>query len=188
ISVEDRQIRTGVSENPTEEMTASKEDFNPAVEDTTEVTTGTAISYVDVCGAVNNPGVYALPTGSRVYEAIELAGGFTKEASRDSCNQAECVTDGEQIKILTMTEATIVQAEEVRSQAEAEQAEAGIVNINTAQVSQLITLPGIGNSRAEDIIAYRNANGAFQKIEDILQVTGIKEGIYLKLKDKITVS
>ena len=136
--------------------------------------------YVHICGEVNNPGVYELSEGSRIFEAVEAAGGFTEGAAQASLNLAQVISDEEQIVILTQEEA----AEKARL--EREQA-AGIVNLNTASKEQLMTLPGIGESRAEDIIRYRKESGGFQNIEEIMSVPGIKESAYLKIKDSITV-
>ncbi|MBQ5698232.1 MAG: helix-hairpin-helix domain-containing protein [Lachnospiraceae bacterium] len=146
----------------------------------TESSTEPIKIYVHICGEVNNPGVYELAEGSRIFEAVEAAGGFTEEAAQASLNLAQVISDEEQIVILTQDEA----AEKARL--EREQA-AGIVNLNTASKEQLMTLTGIGESRAEDIIRYRKESGGFQNIEEIMSVPGIKESAYLKIKDSITV-
>lgn len=145
----------------------------------TEIQTEPGI-WVDVCGAVVNPGVYQLEAGARVYQAVDAAGGFLEEAERTAVNLASVLKDGEQIRILTAEEAKI------RSESEAASA-SGLVNLNTADVQTLCTLTGIGASRAEDIIAYREREGPFQSIEEIKNVTGIKEGTFQKIKDKIVV-
>ncbi|MBR0306022.1 MAG: SLBB domain-containing protein, partial [Lachnospiraceae bacterium] len=111
----------------------------------TESSTEPIKIYVHICGEVNNPGVYELAEGSRIFEAVEAAGGFTEEAAQASLNLAQVISDEEQIVILTQDEA----AEKARQ--EREQA-AGIVNLNTASKEQLMTLTGIGESRAEDIL------------------------------------
>ena len=146
----------------------------------TESSTEPIKIYVHICGEVNNPGVYELAEGSRIFEAVEAAGGFTEEAAQASLNLAQVISDEEQIVILTQEEA----AEKARL--EREQA-AGIVNLNTASKEQLMTLTGIGESRAEDILRYRQESGGFQAIEEIMNVPGIKESAYLKIKDSITV-
>ncbi len=154
--------------------------------------------YVEVCGAVKAPGVYELPKGSRVYQAIEKAGGFLEEAQQGLINQAEFLTDGQQIRIYTKEE-----AEKLKSTAVDETAAKGLssqdentssgqntdekININRADKSMLMTLSGIGEIRAEAIIAYREKTGGFSTIEELMQVEGIKEKTYEKLKDKITV-
>ena len=146
----------------------------------TESPTEPVMIYVHICGEVNHPGVYELPEGSRIFEAVEAAGGFTEEAAQASLNLAQMISDEAQIVILTQKEA------EEKVRLEREQA-AGIVNINTASKEQLMTLTGIGESRAEDIIRYRKESGGFQSIEEIKNVPGIKESAYLKIKDSITV-
>ncbi len=132
--------------------------------------------WVYVCGAVKEPGVVRLAPGSRWSDALEAAGGFREDAGRDCVNLAAKLSDGEKLYFPT--------AQEGREQAE--EAE-GLVNINTADAAQLCTLPGIGESRAADIIAYRERNGGFESCEDIMKVPGIKESVYGKLRDKITV-
>ena len=146
----------------------------------TETLTEPTMIYVHICGEVNNPGVYELPEGSRIFEAVEAAGGFTEDASQSSLNLAQLISDEAQIVILSQAEA------EEKAKLEREQA-AGIINLNTASKEQLMTLPGIGESRAEDIIRYRKESGGFQSIEEIMKVPGIKESAYLKIKDSITV-
>lgn len=141
-----------------------------------ESTEDTEYIFVYVCGAVNCEGVYELPSGSRVYQAIEVAGGFREDADKQSVNQAEVLEDEERIYVPMI-------GEEVSDVSE----EDGKVNINKASKEELMTLPGVGESRAESIIKYREDVGAFQSIEDIMQVSGIKEGLFEKIKDLITV-
>lgn len=131
---------------------------------------------VYVCGAVKNPGVVEIPDGSRVEDALYAAGGFAAGAAQGSVNLAAWVTDGEMICFSTVEE---VEEKQV--------AEEGLVNINTADLATLCTLPGIGESRAADIIAYREAHGLFASCEDIMSVSGIKTSVYEKICDKITV-
>ena len=136
--------------------------------------------YVYVCGAVRTPGVVEVPEGSRAAEALELAGGMTTEADPFYVNLAEIVTDGQKLYFPTASE-----AEEL--EAAGKVAEEGLVNINTASAEELCTLPGIGASRAADIVRYREKNGVFQTKEDIMKVSGIKQNAYDKLCDRITV-
>lgn len=145
-------------------------------EESTEGTEDTQYIFVYVCGAVNCEGVYELPSGSRVYQAIEVAGGLREDADKNSVNQAEVLEDEERIYVPTIGEEVSLVAEEE-----------GKVNINKASKEELMTLPGVGESRAESIIKYREEQGAFQNIEDIMQVSGIKEGLFEKIKDLITV-
>jgi competence protein ComEA len=134
---------------------------------------------VYVCGAVEAPGIVFLPEGSRAADALEAAGGFASHAAVDAVNLAAKISDGEKLYF--------PDCEEYRAQAEKQaSASAGLVNINTADAAQLCTLPGIGESRAADIIAYREAHGGFASCEDIMNVSGIKESVYNKISDKIT--
>lgn len=135
---------------------------------------------VYVCGAVANPGVVEIPQGSRVEDALEAAGGFGAEAGREAVNLADWVSDGQKLYFPKEGEAV----EEPQAQADSA---SGLVNINTADAAALCTLPGIGESRAQDIISYREANGGFGACEDIMKVSGIKTAAYEKIKDKITV-
>lgn len=143
-------------------------------------TSPVSMCYVHVCGEVNTPGVYELPEGSRIFEAVDAAGGFTAEAAESSLNLAKTIADGMQIVVLNKEEA------QNASEMAVEQA-SGLVNINKASKEQLMTLPGIGESRAEDILRYRKESGGFQKIEDIMKVSGIKDAAFQKIKDSITV-
>ncbi len=136
--------------------------------------------YVYVCGAVRDPGVVEVPEGSRAEEALRLAGGMTAEADLFYVNLAETVTDGQKLYFPTAEEAGALEAV-------VKAAEEGLVNINTASAEELCALPGIGTSRAADIVRYREKNGAFQTKEDIMKVSGIKQNAYDKLCDKITV-
>ena len=150
--------------------------------------------YVYVCGAVNNPGVYELDMGSRLFEAVEKAGGFGQEAEKTSLNLAREVLDGEQIVVLTKEQAqeyaeSVIYGQNVTEIVNAKNSghDNGLVNINTATIEELTTIPGIGESRALSIIEYRETHGLFTNIEGIKNVTGIKDGLFSKIKDKITV-
>lgn len=164
-----------------------------------------AMIYVDVCGAVANPGVFQLAAGSRVFQAIEAAGGYLPEAALTCVNRAGVLTDGQQLYILTQEEmerqgldpaemagasdgqmngsAGTGQNTEMTAQVQQDNR----ININTADEAQLTTLTGIGATRAQAIIAYREENGPFAAIEDIMNVQGIKEGTFAKIKDEIVV-
>lgn len=145
--------------------------------------------FVDVCGAVNQPGVYELSSDSRVFQAIEAAGGMTEEASGTSVNQAQPLEDGQQVYVPTVQEAE----ERNLAPAASEIQESGnstgneMVNLNTADAETLKTLSGIGDSKAQAILAYREEHGAFSSIEEIMQVPGIKESTFSMIKDKIAV-
>ena len=138
---------------------------------------------VYVCGAVVSPGVYELDDGSRIYEAVELAGGFMEDAAEDVLNLAESVTDGQMIRIPTEEEQEAVG----RQGAEADSAADGKLDLNRADVAALMELPGIGQSKAEAIVGYREEHGPFSQAEDLMKVEGIKEGVFNKIKDRIKV-
>ena len=164
-----------------------------------------AMIYVDVCGAVANPGVFQLAAGSRVFQAIEAAGGYLPEAALTCVNRAGVLTDGQQLYILTQEEmerqgldppemdgasdgqmnGSAGTGQNTGMTAQVQQDNR--ININTADEAQLITLTGIGATRAQAIIAYREENGPFAAIEDIMNVQGIKEGTFAKIKDEIVV-
>ena len=134
-----------------------------------------------VSGAVNKAGLYALPSGSRVNDAIQAAGGFTDNANTDILNLAKILVDGEKILVPDMSSPipTLNQPRSVNPQIV-------LVNINTAELDQLDTLPEIGPKTAQNIIDYRNANGPFERIEDIQNVPGIGQVTFEKIKDLIT--
>lgn len=135
--------------------------------------------WVHVCGQVQCPGVVALSAGSRAWEAVEAAGGLTEEAQEEAVNLAALLQDGEKLYIPALGE-PVPEAVKAAS-------ESGLVNLNTADAERLQSLPGIGESRAADILSYRERNGGFKSVEEIMQVPGIKESIYEKIRDKITV-
>lgn len=150
---------------------------------------------VHVGGAVAAPGVYDLAEGARVLDAVEAAGGFAEGAARDALNLARAVSDGEQVVV--PSEADIVAQEAVSAGAGGAAAGAGAsaaaggaggkVNINTASAAQLDTLPGVGASTAEKIVADREANGPFKTVEDLKRVSGIGDKKFAALADAICV-
>lgn len=140
--------------------------------------------YIYICGAVNTPGVYQLPGNSRVCDAVAAAGGMTEEADLTHVNQAKLLTDGEQITVLSKDEAAGTQP----GTAVSADGETALININTADEKVLQELSGIGETKAAAIVEYRESNGAFRTIEEITKVSGIGQGLYDRIRDKITVS
>ena len=138
--------------------------------------------YVHICGAVINPGVYQVPAGTRVYQALELAGGSSDDAYLSGINLADKLADGQKVYIPAEGE----NAEGILS-IDSGDVQSVMININTASEAELMTLPGIGQSRAKDIINYRVKNGLFESIDDIMKVSGIKEAAFEKIKDLIKV-
>lgn len=159
--------------------------------DTTLQESQPELIYVYVCGSVNEPGVYEVREGSRVHELIALAGGFAEDAYILSVSMAKTVTDGQTLYVPHLDEAeddvagsrlsgSVIGDDDIYGQKTK-------ININTASVEQLMTLKGIGESRARDIVDYRTRNGSFKKTEDVMKVSGIKEAAYSKIKDDICV-
>ena len=143
---------------------------------------------VHIGGSVANPGVYELPEGSRVNDAVTAAGGFTEDAQGDSVNLARTLADGEQVLIPSMADVQeAAQQAPSGSSSSTPQAASGKVNINTATAEALDALPGIGASTAEKIVADREANGPFKTTDDLKRVTGIGDKKYAQLADLITV-
>ena len=164
--------------------------------------------YVDVSGAVNSPMVVCIPFGSRVFEAIDAAGGRNAESSVKYLNLASVCEDGQKIYVPTVAETETAEAtgstlpgqtedrsssmglqkqEESGGGKDGQASAGGKVNINTAGSEELQSLPGVGPAIASRIIDYRNTNGSFQSVEEIKSVSGIGEKIYEKLKDEICV-
>ena len=135
--------------------------------------------YVYVCGHVNQPGVYALDNGARICDALEKAGGTLEDARAEALDQAVCVADGQTIYVPGMEDTQ----EDTQSGKESD----GLVNINQAGEEELMTLPGIGQSKAAVIIQYREEHGGFQSTEELMNIPGIKQGVFDKIKNSIKV-
>ena len=203
---EDRQNDDGSSaESRKKQAESGGSDAGNGTEINSTGETQPEMIYVDVCGAVANPGVFQLAAGSRVFQAIEAAGGYLPEAVQNCVNRAGVLTDGQQLYILTQEEMErqgLDPVEMAKASDGQMNGSAGTgqntgmtaqvqqdnrININTADEAQLTTLTGIGATRAQAIIAYREENGPFAAIEDIMNVQGIKEGTFAKIKDEIVV-
>ena len=157
--------------------------------------------WVHVCGQVAAPGVYSLKAGSRIFQALEAAGGVLDQGDGSILNQAMVLEDGMRIEVPDRTETERLKAQGILSDQAfvtvsgasslstlGKSASKGRkVNLNQAGAEELMTLTGIGKSRAEAIIQYRQEVGPFRSIEDIMNVSGIKESAFEKIKDDITV-
>lgn len=141
---------------------------------------------VYVSGAVKHPGLFRFHGKARVSDAIDAVGGFCKNASTDSINMARILKDGEQIHIMTLKQAKAARKRGNASSKTSSDKD-GLININQATKEELMQLPGIGESKALAIIAYREEHGDFQTTKDLMQISGIKEGVYNKIKDFITI-
>ena len=160
-----------------------------SLHETTQAVVETIAVYL--CGEVCNPGVYVLQAGSRLYQAVEEAGGLTANARAEAVNLARILVDSEQIYIPNISE-SIDQIENetqnvISSAAVSSALSDGLLNINQASESDLMQLPGIGQVKAAAIVTYRNSNGPFSSIEEIKNVPGIKEAAFEKIKGMITV-
>lgn len=154
---------------------------------------------VDVKGAVKNPGIYELEAGKRVSDVINKAGGFTKDANTRYINLSKTLKDemvivvynNKEIKeVLEVKKETPCICENIKNDSCIENGEkenSSLININTATIEELMTLTGIGETKALAIIEYRKTNGNFNNIEDIMKVSGISESTYSKIKDSITI-
>ena len=163
----------------------------PCTEETSEITT--SLFPVYICGAVNHPGIYELDSKVYLYEIVEKAGGFTNDADIDHIDQVYVIDHSQSIYIkkkedhMDPSETNfIMPGIDNLSETESDDGNrSGMVNINTAGVSDLSMLPGIGNKTAEKIISYRQTNGSFKTKEEIMNVSGIGESKYEKIKDLI---
>lgn len=177
-------------------ITVEKAVAAQTVEDTSEAdsassATESAVLTVHVVGAVANPGVYQVPAGSRVVDAVSKAGGLAEDADQRGCNMARAVSDGEQISIPSTADDAPASAPVSSAQAQQSQqsgsASSGLVNINTATQADLETLSGIGPSTAKKIVEDRAANGPFASKEDLKRVSGIGDKKYEAIQASITV-
>lgn len=165
---------------PVESEKTQTDELSQPATDTAEC--GALLIYI--CGEVERPGVYELPAGSRICDAVDAAGGMTDEADREYWNLAEPLSDGQMISFPTV--------EEAKSRRESAGASSGItvdgrVNINTAGLEELMTIPGVGKTRGEAILAYRSEHGVFEEPGDITKVSGIGEATFERMKDCIAV-
>ncbi|MGN0733614.1 MAG: helix-hairpin-helix domain-containing protein [Emergencia sp.] len=163
----------------------SPEDETLQVADSQDTAVSAKIIYVDISGEVKNQGVYQVADGTRLFEVIEKAGGLTANASIESINQAEVVTDGQ--KIIVPNKDDFVTSGSGQNQGSKGLMDNGLVNINIADLDGLQEIPGVGPATAEKIIAYRNSNGSFKSKEDLMNVSGIGQKTFDKIKDMITV-
>lgn len=157
--------------------------------------------FIDIAGEVKNPGVYEVTSDSRIFEAIEKAGGLTEKADTTNVNQAETVKDGQKISIPKKgataqsnggsggesSQTTSAPASNAQNSAGTDPASGAKININSADSSQLQTISGIGPSTAEKIIRYRTSKGAFKSIDDLKKVNGIGDKKLEKLRPYVTI-
>lgn len=166
----------------------------PALTEGEECDASAEKMYVHLCGAVGEEGVYTLPKGSRLIDGVTAAGGFTTDADTTYHNLAALLTDGQKVYVPTLAETEELSvAERMESTGDGSESEQtsnreevrGKVNINTAGKEDLMTLSGIGESKAESILLYREKVGPFQSIEELKNVTGIGDAMFARIKDSI---
>ena len=148
--------------------------------------------YVDISGCINNPGVYEVEEGTRVFQLIERAGGLTQSADIEDINRAEEVYDGQKLVIASLEEGGYgnegASGSSYRDSSQGDMTDSrGRININRASSGELQNIPGVGPATAEKIIEYRENNGFFKSIEDIKKVSGIGDKTFESMKEYITV-
>lgn len=150
--------------------------------------------YVHLCGAIVYPDVYHVEAGTRLVDIIEMAGGLTPEAAGDYINQAMVAEDGQRIYIPTKDELKELTLAEYmkgdnsgQGEKRADKEANSRVNINTADETELMSLPGIGQAKAKSIVEYRKKNGDFKDATDLKKIPGIKDGLFGPIADLITV-
>ena len=162
--------------------------------------------YVHVCGAVQTPGVYKLRSDARIVDAISAAGGLSEDAAGDYLNLAAVLSDGEKITVPSLSEAAEYAESSGMEEMKTDDWQAwteiaggcgpeeetdgnsdtiSLVSINKAELTELMELPGIGESKAQSIIDYRTEHGGFDSTEELMEVNGIGETLYEQLKDRI---
>ena len=154
---------------------SNKEEYAIPIDYLPKVDHGTNNLLVEIKGEVIRPGIYVIKQDARMYDLIALAGGFTSKANTNGVNMVAKIGDGMVIYIPTITIDNSGETSNTSTK----------ISINKASVSELMTLPGIGESRAKSIVEYRDANGSFQHIEDIKKVTGISSAIFESIKEYI---
>lgn len=159
-------------------VSESGSEDNPEMEEPEEIT-------IYICGEVCRPGVYVLREGSRICDALEAAGGMTEAAADTYLNQAQLLTDGEKIYVPDIEEYEAAKSAGDLGEAESLSGQSQKISINKADREELTALPGIGSAKADAIITYREAKGGFTSLEELMQVDGIKEGTFEKIRDLI---
>ena len=175
------------------EVTAEEAYICPKTDVSTETSTSSDEVVVDIKGAVVNPGIYRVQESAIVHDIIVLAGGLTEDADTSNLNLSKKVTDEMVITVYTHEEVeklekqdAIVEADKDSSKTD-DKSETGLISLNTATLEELMSLPGIGESKGKSIIQYRENCGRFTKKEDLLNISGIGEKVYAELEAYITI-
>ncbi len=191
----------GCNKGTADYITSEEKGTSEVLEDNTqeiefqqsEIESENQLLYVYICGEVQKPGVYTLPIGSRICDLFDAAGGLTKDAALEYWNQARLLVDGEMIYVPTIEEAQMGQGQNPNVSSSVIDGAStnngnGKTNLNTASLEELMKLPGIGEAKAKSLVAYREENGGFNSIEEVMNIEGIKEGVFLKIKEYIVVN
>lgn len=181
------------------EPRAKEGDVSPALQEKTAADSDVKndepekMLYVHICGAVLEEGVYALTVGSRVTDGIKAAGGFREDADAAFHNLAALLTDGQKVYVPTLEETKTLSLPE-RTEGTESSFSAGDgssagkrVNLNTAGLTELMTLEGIGEAKAESILKYREKVGRFQSIEELKKISGIGDAMFERIREDIVV-
>ena len=175
--VTEKNLQAAVSKDSSSDKEVNKEEKEESPEQD--------LITVDVKGAVKSPGIYDLPVGSRVHDAVQKAGGLTEEADSKSLNLAQKISDEALVYVPTKgEEATSQQAASGTSPSTSKEKK---VNLNKASLEELKQVKGLGGKRAQDIIDHREANGKFKSVDELKKVSGIGAKTIEKLKDYVTV-
>ncbi len=177
LNSEDQNVSNFIFSSEEQDMKANL-DVNEDMVDSAEKDEGKFI-VVDICGEVKNPGVIQLSVGSRVVDAVDLAGGLLETADRRQVNLARILNDGEQVYIPKVGEETNLSS--------TSGSQPGKININTASEEELKSLNGVGDALAKRIVEYREKNGFFKDIHEITNVSGIGEKKFENMKEQICV-
>lgn len=146
---------------------------------------------VEIRGAVESPGVYELPAGARVVDAVDQAGGFAANADLSTVNLARRLRDGEAIAFQEIPVVPVTTPDDSPRTTGAKDSEgesAGPINVNRATVDELIALPGIGEVTAQRIVDFREEHGPYRSIDDLVHVQGISTNTIENLRDLVTVA
>lgn len=184
-------IMNSSKEEEYEEVFVNKEESFSEVDsiENKESSVGSGIIVVDIKGEVKNPREYELKEGSRIRDLIEMAGGLTEEADKDRIYFSKILEDEQCIKIYKIGEISEISEEpEIEgSESVGDTEPKGKLNINKATVEELMTVPGIGQVKAQSIIDYRNENGKFKSVDELTNITGIGSKTLEKLRDKVDI-
>ncbi|MGP1611869.1 MAG: helix-hairpin-helix domain-containing protein [Catonella sp.] len=186
-----------------EEQEISKVDINSSVNEKTELQQEEIVEklqskiFVHICGEVKKEGVYQVESDARIVDAINAAGGLTNKAASYGINQAEKLKDGMQIYVPSKKEIKKEIEKTVRNgqalpisssqRSSSENVQGDLININFASKEELMKIKGVGEAKAVLIINYRETNGSFKNITDLMKIKGIKQKFFDKIKDNICV-